>query len=105
MIQIMGGSAEAQPFRHFAGLCVKAYLACRPFAEQIIQLVAVMMDSGLPCFKEDRLTLKRLQQRFQLDRTERAAAEFMLACVHESFENKRTVAYDAFQKLQNGIPY
>jgi len=50
-------------------------------------------------------TLKRLQERFQPHLTEKAAAEFMLDRIHESYNNYRTNLYDAFQKMQNGIPY
>ncbi|KAG0234712.1 phosphatidylinositol-4- kinase [Actinomortierella wolfii] len=103
MIQIMGTSVEDQGYRWFCELCVKAYLASRPFAEQIIQMVALMLESGLPCFRGE--TLKRLRSRFQLDRSERQAADFMKEKVDESYLNKRTVLYDSFQKATNGIPY
>jgi phosphatidylinositol 4-kinase len=72
----------------------------RPYAEQIIQCVALVLGSGLPCFKGD--TLKRLRDRFQLDKTERQAADFMIVKINQSFENKRTVLYDSFQKATNG---
>ncbi|KAJ2617380.1 phosphatidylinositol-4- kinase [Coemansia sp. RSA 1365] len=103
-VQVMGGSAEAQPYRLFCELCIKAYLACRPYAEKIIQVVALMLDSGLPCFKGES-TLLKLRSRFQLDRTERDAAQFMADRISDSHENKRTVMYDQFQKATNGIPY
>ncbi|KAG0309234.1 phosphatidylinositol-4- kinase [Dissophora globulifera] len=103
MIQIMGSSVEDQGYRWFCELCVKAFLASRPYAEQIIQLVALMLESGLPCFRGE--TIKRLRSRFQLDRSERSAAEFILERVDESYLNKRTVLYDSFQKATNGIPY
>ncbi|CAG8611324.1 9214_t:CDS:10 [Cetraspora pellucida] len=103
MIQVMGGSAEVQQFKWFSELCVKAYLAVRPYAENICQCVGLMLGSGLPCFKGE--TLKRLRERFQLDKTERRAADFMIVKIHQSFENKRTVLYDSFQKATNGIPY
>ncbi|KAJ2080126.1 phosphatidylinositol-4- kinase [Coemansia sp. RSA 988] len=103
-VQVMGGSVEAQPYRLFCELCIKAYLACRPYAEKIIQVVALMLDSGLPCFKGES-TLLKLRSRFQLDRTERDAAQFMADRISDSHENKRTVLYDQFQKATNGIPY
>ncbi|KAJ2693700.1 phosphatidylinositol-4- kinase, partial [Coemansia spiralis] len=62
-IQVMGGSADAQPYRQFCELCIKAYLACRPYADKIAQLVALMLDSGLPCFKGES-TLTKLRARF-----------------------------------------
>ena len=59
-----------------------------------------MLGSGLPCFRGE--TLKRLRDRFQLDRNERRAADFMIEKINQSFENKRTVWYDSFQKATNG---
>ncbi|KAI1302141.1 phosphatidylinositol-4- kinase [Mortierella claussenii] len=103
MIQIMGTSVEDQGYRWFCELCVKAFLASRPYAEQIMQLVSLMLESGLPCFRGE--TIKRMRSRFQLDRSERTAAEFILERVGESYLNKRTVLYDSFQKATNGIPY
>lgn len=103
MIQVMGGGSDEQAFRQFSELVVKAYLAARPYADHICQLVSLMLESGLPCFKGE--TIKRLRQRFQLDRSERAAADFIMMRIKDSFENQRTVMYDYFQKLTNGIPY
>jgi len=103
MIQIMGTSVEDQGYRWFCELCIKAYLASRPYAEQICQMVALMLESGLPCFRGE--TIKRLRSRFQLDRSERQAAEFMKEKVDESYLNRRTVLYDSFQKVTNGIPH
>ncbi|KAG0043332.1 phosphatidylinositol-4- kinase [Gryganskiella cystojenkinii] len=103
MIQIMGASVEDQGYRWFCELCIKAYLASRPYAEQICQMVALMLESGLPCFRGE--TIKRLRSRFQLDRSERQAAEFMKERVDESYLNRRTVLYDSFQKVTNGIPH
>ncbi|KAI8990926.1 hypothetical protein BDF20DRAFT_992408 [Mycotypha africana] len=103
MIQVMGGGSQEQAFRQFSELVIKAYLATRPYAEQIMQLVTLMLRSGLPCFRGE--TIKRMRYRFQLDKSERAAAEFMTMRIKESFANQRTVLYDYFQKLTNGIPY
>lgn len=104
MIQVMGGGPGAQPYKWFAELCVKAYLAVRLYAEEIIQSVQLMLDSGLPCFKGDG-TIRNLRWRFQLDKSERAAADFMIARISESYGNKRTVLYDSFQFATNGIPH
>ncbi|KAK3818759.1 MAG: hypothetical protein J3Q66DRAFT_282178 [Benniella sp.] len=103
MIQIMGTSVEDQGYRWFCELVIKAYLASRPFAEQICQMVALMLESGLPCFRGE--TIKRLRSRFQPDRSERQAADFMKERVDESYLNRRTVLYDSFQKVTNGIPH
>ncbi|KAI8369570.1 uncharacterized protein BYT42DRAFT_503440 [Radiomyces spectabilis] len=100
MVQVMGGNSEQQSFRQFSELVIKAYLASRPYAEVIMQLVTLMLQSSLPCFKGD--TIRRMRTRFQTDKSERAAADFMIQRIKESFENQRTVLYDYFQKLTNG---
>ncbi|KAL2917897.1 Phosphatidylinositol 4-kinase stt4 [Polyrhizophydium stewartii] len=104
MVQVMGGDVASPGYRAFSELCVKAYLACRPYAEEIISMVSLMMGSGLPCFKGE-VTIRKLRERFQLDKTERGAAEFMLNCIRQSHENTRSGLYDTFQYFQNGIPY
>ncbi|KAJ3056438.1 phosphatidylinositol-4- kinase [Rhizophlyctis rosea] len=104
MVDVMGGDVNSPDYKLFSELCVKSYLACRPYADEIIQMVALMMDSGLPCFKGD-VTIKKLRERFQLDKTERQAAEFMISCIKYSHENTRSGLYDRFQYMQNGIPY
>ncbi|KAI7889364.1 uncharacterized protein EV154DRAFT_423997 [Mucor mucedo] len=103
MVQVMGGNSEGQAFKQFSELVIKGYLACRPYAELIMQLVTLMLQSGLPCFRGE--TIKRMRTRFQTDKSDRIAADFMIQRVKESFENQRTVLYDYFQKVTNGIPY
>ncbi|ORX44036.1 kinase-like protein [Hesseltinella vesiculosa] len=87
MVRIMGGDAQQQPFQQFSELVVKAYLASRPHAEKITQLVTLMLESGFPCFKGD--TIRGMRARFQA----------------VPYENKRTVMYDYFQQVTNVIPY
>lgn len=104
MIAVMGGSNKSQPFQWFQELCVKAFLACRPYAHYICQAVEVMLDSGLPCFK-GQLTITHCLERFALNLNERQASTFMLHLIEQSYANKRTLMYDQFQKATNGIPY
>jgi phosphatidylinositol 4-kinase A len=51
MIQVMGGDATTPSYRLFSELCIKAYLAAREHADEIVYMVSLMMESGLPCFK------------------------------------------------------
>ena len=46
MIAVMGGSQESQPYHWFEELCVKAFLACRPYADKLAACVNVMSASG-----------------------------------------------------------
>ena len=104
MVQVMGGINNSPAYQEFCELVVKAYLASRLYANEIINLVSLMADSGLPCFKGE-VTIRRLKERFNLDKSDRAAADFMMNCIKQSHETTRSGIYDRFQYLQNGIPY
>ncbi|KAJ3226573.1 phosphatidylinositol-4- kinase [Clydaea vesicula] len=88
MIQVLGGDSSSPAYQRFSDLIVKAYLACRPYANEIISMVSLMADSGLPPFKGGS-TIERLRERFQLEKTEKLAAEFMILKIKESHENTR----------------
>jgi phosphatidylinositol 4-kinase len=57
MVQVMGGDINSPLYKEYSELCVKAYLAVRPYAEEIVELVSLMMDSSLPCFKGKNFAL------------------------------------------------
>ena len=99
----MGGSTESQSFHWFEELCVKAFLASRPYVEKLVHMVLLMLDSGLPCFKPE--TIQHFRERFVLEKTEREAADFMVDLIKKSSSSYSTNVYDQFQLLTNGIPY
>jgi len=103
MVVLMGGR-YSQGYAMFQHLTVKAFLALRPYADQLINTVRLMLDTGLPSFKGEG-TIKRLRDRFALGLSERSAADWMMSLVKNAHENMRSTAYDEFQRLQNGIPY
>ena len=103
MLAVMGGSTDHQSFRWFEELSVKAFLAVRPYAEKLSQIVLLMMDSGLPCFKPE--TVAHFKQRFVLEKNEREAADFIRFLIRKSAGSWSTGVYDQFQLMTNGIPY
>ncbi|KAK2628177.1 hypothetical protein QTJ16_002823 [Diplocarpon rosae] len=103
MVAVMGGRTDHQAFKWFEELTVKAFLASRPYAEKLSQLVLLMMDSGLPCFKPE--TIQNFKDRFLLEKSEREAAEFMKGLIKKSYSSYSTGVYDQFQLMTNGIPY
>ncbi|WZH39701.1 Phosphatidylinositol 4-kinase [Fusarium acuminatum] len=103
MVAVMGGSMEHQSFKAFEELCIKAFLASRQYCEKLSQIVLLMMDSGLDCFKPE--SVKHFRERFVLDKSEREAANFMKHLIKTSYSSYSTSVYDHFQLLTNGIPY
>jgi hypothetical protein len=108
MLAVMGMGIEekkkrinSEPFSEFVDGVVRGFLAARPHMDTFIALTNLMLESGLPCFKPD--TMRNLRARFAPDMNERDAAQFMVAKVEESYENLRTVIYDQFQRIAEGI--
>ncbi|KAF2237526.1 hypothetical protein EV356DRAFT_441676 [Viridothelium virens] len=106
MVAVMSGpdrSTNSQSYKWFEELCIKSFLASRQHAEKLVQVVVVMLDSGLPCFKPE--TIDRFRERFVLEKTEREAADHMKELCKKSYGDYSTRVYDQFQYMTNGIPY
>ncbi|KAA1469432.1 atypical/PIKK/PI4K protein kinase [Dentipellis sp. KUC8613] len=99
MVVLMGGR-YSQGYALFQQLIVKAFLAIRPHAEQLISTVQLMLGTGLPSFKGEG-TIRRLRDRFALHLSERQAAEWMMGVVRNAHENVRSTAYDEFQRVSS----
>ena len=97
MVALMGGR-HSQGYGLFQNLTVKAFLAIRPYAEDIISTVELMLGTQLPSFKGES-TIRRLRERFALGLNERQAAEWMIGIIRNAHENMRSVAYDEFQRV------
>ncbi|GAA5850869.1 hypothetical protein JCM3766R1_005907 [Sporobolomyces carnicolor] len=103
MIVLMGGP-ESPGFRTFVDLTIKAFLACRPYAYEIVHTTSQMLAAEFPSFKGEP-TMDRLLERFRLDLSEREAAKYMMGVIDNAYENRMSILYDRFQLATNGIPY
>ncbi|GAA5895284.1 hypothetical protein JCM5296_002030 [Sporobolomyces johnsonii] len=103
MVVLMGGR-DSPGFRAFTELTVKAFLAARAYARQIAHTTSLMLAAEFPSFKGEP-TIERLVARFRLDLGEKEAAKYMMSVIDDACENKRSIVYDEFQRMTNGIPY
>ncbi len=92
------GGRYSQGYTIFQQLTVKAFLAIRPYTDEIVNTVELMLGTELPSFKGEG-TIKRLRDRFAPGLNERQAAEWMMGVVRNAHENMRSTVYDEFQRV------
>ncbi|GAA5990191.1 hypothetical protein JCM5350_001078, partial [Sporobolomyces pararoseus] len=103
MIVLMGGP-DSPGYRTFVELTIKAFLACRQYAHEIVHTTSQMLAAEFPSFKGEP-TMDRLLERFRLDLSEKDAAKYMMSIIDNAYENRMSILYDRFQLATNGIPY
>lgn len=110
ILDVMGGEHSEQ-YEYFRTLIIRGFLEARKHFEKIKLLIVMMMDNNakavsnkMPCFTAGRETIERsLTDRFLTNVTEEACIEKIIELIDQSVNNWRTVQYDNFQRLTNGI--
>ncbi|KAL8556015.1 hypothetical protein ACS0TY_003722 [Phlomoides rotata] len=96
------GVMKSDTWYQFVSLCVKGYLAARRYMDGILSTVAMMLDSGLPCFSRGD-PIGNLRKRFHPEMSEREAANYMIRICTDAYNKWTTAGYDLIQYLQQGI--
>ena len=102
MVALMGGQG-GEVYRQFEDLVVRGFLVARSVCCEVVDVVAALADSGLPCFLHKEDNLERLRGRFMPELTATEAAKCMRLKVADAADKWTTKAYDGIQKLQNNI--
>ncbi|KAH0472207.1 MAG: uncharacterized protein KVP18_004767 [Porospora cf. gigantea A] len=104
ILDIMQGP-DSDNFEYFRRLVISGFLEARKSAEKIILLVEMMMTATtMPCFSGNaEFALQQLKERFMLKLPERQCINHILSLIDQSVNNWRTVQYDTFQRITNGI--
>jgi phosphatidylinositol 4-kinase len=95
-----GGRQRSAQFALFEELVVRAYLAARTVREPIVAAVALMADSGLPCFGRGQ-PIANLRRRFHPEMSDAQAAAFMRGVVRDAYDKWTTGFYDYVQYMQH----
>ncbi|EAX99218.1 Phosphatidylinositol 3- and 4-kinase family protein [Trichomonas vaginalis G3] len=101
MIDLMGGSKEAAPFKLFRKLLIQCMFAARARHEEIEAITNLMRSAGFPCFRAD--SIKKLRERFCFGMTPKEVVQTVDSLIAGSYEAITTTGYDAFQASQNKI--
>jgi len=104
-IAVMGGESS-EHYGYFQLLVIRGFLEARKHAHKALLLLEIMsQESRLPCFTAGGIesSLTALRDRFQLDLSEAEAVEYAYSIIEQSSNNWRTVQYDKYQNITNGI--
>eukprot|EP01016_Furgasonia_blochmanni_P014100 TRINITY_DN1729_c0_g1_i4.p1 TRINITY_DN1729_c0_g1~~TRINITY_DN1729_c0_g1_i4.p1 ORF type:complete len:311 (-),score=49.88 TRINITY_DN1729_c0_g1_i4:93-1025(-) len=99
--ELMGGP-DSLEFNYFRSLLCLGFLEVSKNIDSFLNLIQIMMDgSDLPCFLE--FNYDDFCRRFKEPLLEKDIVKYVDRLITESYDNWRTVQYDNFQKMTNGI--
>jgi hypothetical protein len=102
-IEVLGGQ-QSDTFNVFTLLFVRGFLEARRHAHKLLLLLQVMQDANMLAYLAGgKQVLAQLRARFCLELSEEECVEHAIALVHASCDHWRTVQYDKYQYITNGI--
>ncbi|CAG9327776.1 unnamed protein product [Blepharisma stoltei] len=103
MVDLMGGY-QGELFIYYKILLYQGFLALRKHTTELLLIIEMMRPGeSLNCFRDSERALKEFSARFRLDLSEEQCMEFIEKLVEKAADNWKTVKYDSFQRLANGI--
>eukprot|EP00808_Paulinella_micropora_P004785 g45051.t1 len=87
----------------FQELFLRGFLEARKHARELLVLVSLMQNSGLPCFAKGPAALNGLKNRLMLHRTENQCKVAVRRLIQRSLYHWRSRLYDRFQYVTQGI--
>ena len=104
MVELMGNDENSPLYKLVPGAGgAAASWQCSEHLHEIIAIVQPMLQSTLTCFRGD--SMGHLRERFFPTRTEKEAAEAMIALIAQANGSFRTNVYDWIQNRQQGVYY
>ncbi|KAH8738746.1 phosphatidylinositol 4-kinase [Cryptosporidium ryanae] len=106
-LDVLLGEDSAE-FKYFQELITKGFLASRKHVDQIVLTIETMSSATkLPCFaflgNNKEYFIQEIRDRFFLHLTEEQCILKVSELIQSSINNWRSIQYDAFQRLTNGI--
>ncbi|OII72805.1 phosphatidylinositol 4-kinase [Cryptosporidium ubiquitum] len=105
-LDVMMGE-NSSDFQYFQQLIIKGFLASRKHVDQIVLTIESMTSaSKLPCFSlftNKEYFVQEIRDRFFLHLTEEQCVIKVTELIQSSINNWRSIQYDAFQRITNGI--
>lgn len=103
-LDVMDGECSEQ-YEYFRTLVIRGFLEARKQMDRIILPIRMLLSgSRLPCFREGSASvLQGLQERFFSHLSEDACIDKVVDLIDVSVNNWRTVQYDNYQRIVNGI--
>lgn len=103
MIEVMGG-IDGEMFGYFKILLLQGFLELRKHADELLLILKMMgPENNLPCLREFDRAENELRKRLKLAYTDEKCFQFIEDLVNAAQNNWRTLKYDDFQYLTNGI--
>ena len=100
-VEVMEGE-DSKAFAYFKLMFIRGLLELRKHVQKFEVAIKLMMEkSNMACFAPT--SVEDLKTRLALGMDERRCVEFAIGLVEESINNWRSVQYDEYQRITNGI--